>query len=233
MPTQPSVNDIDDAAQGGVLNNPYGTPATTTVGPGGTATAASSAIGRIISQLGGGPEASASDWASVLGSIGSSALGMYGAGKQADAYENVANQYLGMGQPYRDRLNASYAPGFSMADQPDFKNALDISSQSVLSKLSATGGNPYGNPGALAEADKYVAGSLALPQLNTYRSQLGTFGQLGVNTGGTANMNAASQTGNLYDALGYGLRSATQPDNQYKGVLDQLLKQSLSSGNVY
>jgi hypothetical protein len=189
---------------------------------GGAATGASTAAsaGSALSRLLDGT-ATAADYTQLLGGVAGAGLGMYGANQQAQSYENVANKFLDMGQPYRDRLNASYAPGFSMANQPDFMNALDLGSESVLKKLSATGGNPYGNAGAMAEANKYVSGSLALPQLNTYRSQLGTFGQLGTNQAGSA-MGAQTQAqGGAYDALGYGIGQLTQPDNPFKGLLDQ------------
>ena len=186
---------------------------------GGTAapatTAGTSAIGRIL-----GGNATDSDWASVLGTLGATGLGLAGANSQTNALKDVYNSQMALGAPYRDLLSQSYSPNFSMADQPDFKNALDIGSQSVLSKLSASGGNPYGNPGAMAEANKYVSGSLALPQLNTYRSQLGSFGQLGTNTAGTAAIGGAQSQGGTYNALGYGLGQLTQPDNPFKGLLN-------------
>lgn len=189
---------------------------------------AGSALSRFIDGT-----ATAADYTQLLGGVAGSALGVYGANQQAQSYENVANKFLDMGQPYRDRLNASYAPNFSMANQPDFMNALDLGSESVLKKLSATGGNPYGNAGAMAEANKYVSGSLALPQLNTYRSQLGTFGQLGTNQAGSA-MGAQTQAqGSKYDALGYGIGQLTQPDNPFKGLLDQLKGFRPSNGGAW
>jgi hypothetical protein len=178
-------------------------------------------MGRILSGA-----ATNDDWLSVLGGAGSTLLGVLGSNAQADAYGDVAQQYLNMGAPYRNLLQQSYAPGFSMADQPDFQNAMDVGAQAAARATSARSGNPVDNPGAYAEMQKYITGSLAMPQLNTYRSQLGSFGQLGTNTAGTASMGEASQTGGMYNALGYGLGQLTRPQDQTSGLLNQLLGNS-------
>lgn len=190
-------------------------------GTGGAATttaAGGSALGRILS---GNP--TDDDWAQLLGAGGSSLLGVLGSNAQADAYGDVASQYLGLGAPFREKLLQSYAPGFSMADQPDFQNAMDVGAQAAARATSARVGNPVDNPGAYAEMQKYITGSLALPQLNTYRSQLGSFGQLGTNTAGTASMGEASQAGGVYDAIGAGLAGLTQPKSPYEDLLKGIL----------
>lgn len=189
---------------------------------GGAATGASTAAsaGSALSRLFDGTATSA-DYAQLLGGVAGAGLGAYGANQQAQSYENIANKFMDMGQPYRNLLQQSYQPNFSMANQPDFMNALDIGSQAAARATSAKVGNPTGNPGAYADMQKYISGSLALPQLNTYRSQLGTFGQLGTNQAGSA-MGAQTQAqGGMYDALGYGIGQVTQPDNPFKGLLDQ------------
>lgn len=172
--------------------------------------------------LGGSGE---TDWAQILGALGGAGLGMAGANAQGDAYSDVADKYLALGAPYRQKLEASYAPGFSMADQPDFMNALDIGAQAAARATSAKVGNPVDNPGAYSEMQKYISGSLALPQLNTYRSQLGSFGQLGTNTAGTNDTAAAGQTSGMYNAAGYGLGQLTQPKNPYEDAMKGLLGQ--------
>jgi hypothetical protein len=135
-----------------------------------------------------------------------------------------------LGAPHRARLEASYAPGFDLAKQdPAFQGALDQSSNAVLRGLS-TKGNPFDNPGGLREANKYVTQNVALPQLNTYRSQLGSFGQLGTNTAGTAGLNAAQSSGGKYDALGYGLSQMTQPANPFE---DMMKKYNLNLGSGF
>ena len=167
--------------------------------------------------------ATTADYLQGLGTVGSAALGLYGQNKQIDALSANADKYLAMGAPYRDRLNASYAPGFSMADQPDFQNALDVGAQAAARATSARVGNPTGNPGAYADMQKYISGSLALPQLNTYRSQLGTFGQLGTNTAGSSDAAAAGATGN-YGDVGLALGALTGQKSPYENDLAKLLQ---------
>ena len=167
-------------------------------------------------------------YANLSGSALATLLGLVGSSQQADAYKDVSDKYFGMGAPYRSRLEASYAPDFTMANQPDFMNALDIGAQAAARATSAKVGNPVDNPGAYAEMQKYISGSLALPQLNTYRSQLGTFGQLGTNMAGTADMTAAGQGGNMYNALGVGIDQIFNPKT--KTTLEQLAELMKSGG---
>lgn len=186
-----------------------------------TAGAGTTATGSVLSRILDGT-ATAADWTSLAGSGLSAGLGVLGANQQADAYKDVADKYLALGAPYRDKLSASYAPGFSMADQPDFMNALNLSADAVA-RATSTKANTF-DPGAQMEMQKYVSGSLALPQLNTYRSQLGTFGNLGTNVAGTTDAASAGQTGSMYNALGYGLGQITQPQSNTNSALSDLLK---------
>lgn len=188
------------------------------------ATGATSAIGRIL-----GGNATASDWASILGTVGATGLGLAGANAQGNALKDVYNQQMTLGAPYRDRLNASYQPGFDLASaDPAYQGALDTAAQAAARATSAQVGNPVGNPGAYAEMQKYITNSTALPYLQNYRSQLGTFGQLGTNTAGAAALGQAQSTGGTYNALGYGLGQLTQPDNPFKGLLSQFGKSAFS-----
>ena len=189
---------------------------------GGVSTAANAAqAGSALSRLFSG-NSSTADNLSLLGNLAGTGLGLLGARQQSRAMGDIASQYLNMGAPYRSLLQQSYQPGFSMANQPDFQNAMDVGAQAAARATSAKVGNPVDNPGAYAEIQKYITGSLALPQLNTYRSQLGTFGGMGVNQAGTAQMGQAQAQSGMYDALGYGIGQMTQPDNPFKGLLDQI-----------
>lgn len=190
-------------------------------GAGALTQAAGSAMSRILDGT-----ATAADWTSVLGAGASAGLGVAGSIAQGNSYENVADKYLALGAPYRDKLLETYQPGYSIANSPDFMNALDVGAQAAARATSAKSGNPVDNPGAYAEMQKYISGSLALPQLNTTRSQLGTFGQLGVNTAGTNDTAAAGTTTGAYNALGTGLAAVTRPDDPYRGALSQMLLNS-------
>lgn len=240
------VTGLTGTATGGALLTPtmaasIGLPASAAMGGSGlTAAQAMGGVGSIGGTAAGvvggnalsrslGLGQGATDALSIGGSLLGAGLGLYGAGQQANAYGDIANKFLDMGAPYRGLLADSYKPGFSMANQPDFMNALDIGSQAAARATSAKAGNPVGNPGAYADMQKYISGSLALPQLNTYRSQLGTFGQLGTNQAGAAMGNQVQSQGNQYDALGYGIGQLTQPDNPLKGLLDQFKGMNLNS----
>lgn len=181
--------------------------------------------GSALSRLLDGTATSA-DYLQLAGGVGSSLLGVAGSNAQADAYGNVADKYLALGAPYRAKLLETYAPGYSIADSPDFKNALDVGAQAAARATSAKYGNPVDNPGAYAEMQKYISGSLALPQLNTTRSQLGTFGQLGTNIAGANDTQAAGQTSGIYNSIGTGLYNLTQPQSPVTGALSKLLLNS-------
>jgi hypothetical protein len=179
--------------------------------------AAKSALSKLLSG-----EGSADDYLKALGALAPGVLGAIGANQQQNAFSEYADKYLALGQPYRDRLNATYQPGYSLMNEPGFADALNVSSKGILSNLSAKVGNPYDNPGAQAEAQKYVMGSLALPQLNTTRSQLGTFGNLGVNTAGTADAFKAQTSGSGLNAVGYGLSNLLNPQDDIQSLLSKL-----------
>jgi len=191
--------------------------ATGAASAGAVASQSGSALSRILNGT-----ATTADYLSTFGNLAGTGLGLLGANQQSSAMGDIANRYLDMGAPYRGLLQQSYQPGFNLATaDPAYQGALDQAAQSAARATSARVGNPTENPGAYAEMQKYITGSLALPQLNTYRSQLGTFGQLGVNQAGTAQMGEAQAKGGMYDALGYGIGQMTQPDNPFRGLLDQ------------
>jgi hypothetical protein len=173
-----------------------------------------SALGKLITGNGGIDEI-----LKLGGALGSGVLGYLGSEAQANAANNVSDKYLALGQPYRAKLAESYTPGFDLAKQdPAYAGALDQSANAVTRSLS-TKGNPYDSPGALMEAQKYVTQNVGLPQLNTYRSQLGGFGQLGINTAGTADLSNIQNAGGGLNAIGYGLSQLTGNDNTIENML--------------
>lgn len=172
----------------------------------------SSAISRLLNGT-----ATTDDYVKLAGTLGSTALGAFGANQSANAYKDVASQYLGLGAPFRGLLGQSYQPGFSMGNEPGYKDALDQSTNAFLRQASAgkapgvSGGNPMENPGAWGETLKYVTGNTALPALQNYRAGLAGAGQLGVAQSGPAALGGAQASGGIYDALGYGLNSLVNP----------------------
>ena len=65
-----------------------------------------------------------------------------------------------------------------------YRGAVDTANESLLRKLSAQGGNPFGNPGGLIEAQKSVINGTALPAIQNYQQQ-------NANTGGLSNLSSA------------------------------------------
>lgn len=155
----------------------------------------------------------AEDWASIGGKLLAAGLGAAGSASQAGALKDLAEKYAGYGAPSRARYEGSFAPGFTMANEPGYKDAIDESSKSILAKLSASQGNPYGTPQGLIDANKAVVSGTALPALYNYRNQNASTGGYGAyNTAAPGAATAAvGQEGNIWNALGYGLNSIVNP----------------------
>ncbi len=179
-------------------------------GTAGTTATAGSALSRIIDG-----SATTADYLSVLGSGAATGLGLYASNQQSNALQDLANKYLDFGAPSRARYEASMTPGFDPTTIPGYSGALDTASQSILRKLSATGGNPYGNPGGLIEANKAIVSGTALPAVQEYQ-------RLNAGTGGIANLTAAAPAAsssaigsntNFYNALGAGISTLTNPQS--------------------
>lgn len=170
-----------------------------------------------ILQGGGG----ISDYLKLAGGILPSALGAYGASQQADAYGDMFNKYFGMGEPYRNLLQQSYQPGFDVAKEPGFQNAMDTALNTYMRAASAgnasgvASGNPYDNPGAAMESQKYLLGNLALPYLQNYRSGLSSAGQLGMGPSAQFGAGQIGAQGGIYDSIGYGLGEILNPKPDY------------------
>lgn len=161
----------------------------------------------------------------LLGKVAPAALGAYGASQQADAYRDMQTQYFGLGAPYRDLLQKSYQPGFSLQNEPGFKDAMDTSFNTFMRAASAgnargvSSGNPFDNPGAIMESQKYLMGNLGLPYLQNYRSGLSQSGQLGLGPAAQFGGNAIQSQGGVYDAVGYGLGEIFNPKKDYGIVI--------------
>ena len=165
--------------------------------------------------------ATADDWARIAGQVVGPALGMYQANQTSNAISNAANtqaqalrdiaaQQFAIGAPHRERLNATYQPGFDPFGQPTESAALARAAD-VASRSWSTRGNPAGNPTLQAGIYRDVQNETVLPYLQNYRGQLGQFGGLGLNTSaqaGIAGANAANQGGLMSaQASGQGLNS--------------------------
>jgi hypothetical protein len=130
----------------------------------------------------------------------------------ADKYDALARDYMGLGAPSRSRYEASFAPGFDVSKMTGLEQAMDTSYQGLLRGLS-TQGNPYGNPGGLAEAQKYITGNLVMPTLQNYRNQNAATGGFGAfsTAAPQAAGNSIAATGNTYADLGRGISNLVNP----------------------
>lgn len=156
--------------------------------------------------------------------------GAYAANKQTGALQNLAGQYANYGAPSRARYEASMAPGFDPMSIPGYSGAVDTASKSLLARLSATGGNPYGNPGGLIDANKQIISGTALPAIQGYQNlNAGTgFGSTLGASGQMAGQAIGSQ-GNMYNAIGAGLNDVFNPPQT---LAEQLASLRLQNGGV-
>jgi len=189
---------------------------------GGAAAASGSALERVLNGT-----ASNTDWISLLGNLGAAGLGFAGASQASDKLDALARDYMALGAPSRERYEASFAPNFDIKTLPGLQQSMDTSADTLLRKLSATGGNPYGNPGGLTEAQNYITGNVALPALQEYR-------RLNAGSGGLAALTSAAPgaaTGSIsagsgrFDAVGGALADITNPR---RNLFDYLNRQGLA-----
>lgn len=139
-------------------------------------------------------------------------MGAYASSKQSDTLAGLAKEYAAYGAPSRARYEASFAPGFSMAQDPGYQDALDASSKATMRSMSVNG-NPAGSPNAWAATMKDTYDRTAYPALQQYRNQNAA-------TSGIANFNAAApgvQTGqvqanaNIWNGIGSAIGNVTNP----------------------
>lgn len=208
------LEEMGNVTGGGVLGSNYTwNQIANSLGINPTALATSagkSALQKLLSGTATGPEL-----AGILGTLGATGLGVYGANQQQNAMSDLAKQYMQMGAPYRQRLEASYAdPAGFLANSPDIQAAVDQGTGALSRALSAQGGNPAASGRPLQEMQNYATNML-YGQLGNERQRLANFGGLSALTGAApgANVAAVGQQGNVYNALGYGLDQLTRPQN--------------------
>lgn len=161
--------------------------------------------------------------------------GILGAGaskKQAGALQDLSSKYAEYGAPSRARFEASMTPGFDPSSIPGYSGAVDTASKSLLARLSATGGNPYGNPGGLIDANKQIISGTALPAIQAYQNQNANTGFGGtLNAAGSFGGQAIGAQGNVYNAIGAGINDVANPPQTLAQQLAELKKAGLYSSN--
>lgn len=173
----------------------------------GTAAGSASAISRIFA--GNGTPA---DYASIIGSAAPALLGAYAANKQTGAYSDLAAKLAEYGAPSRARYEGSFAPGFSMSQDPGFTDALNQAGKASMHALS-TFGNPAGSPNAWAQSQSDLYSKFAYPALQTYRNQNANAGGISALTTAAPQASTAaigSQAG-VYGAIGGGIADIFNP----------------------
>jgi hypothetical protein len=121
-------------------------------------------------------------------------------------------------------------PGFDPMSIPGYSGAVDTASRGILARLAASGGNPWGNPGGLIEANRQIISGTALPAIQQYQNQNAATGGYGAfNTAAPAAASAAiGARGNVYNAVGGGLAGLLNPQPSLIDTLRALNVQGLS-----
>ena len=146
--------------------------------------------------------------AQIVGAVAPSVLGYIGSQDIADQQAQLAREYMALGAPSRSRYEASYAPDFTMANDPGYTDALNQTSKSVLHGLSAQG-NPADSPNAWAQSLSDIYQQTAYPALQNYRTTNATSGGLAsaFPAGVDANNANLESQGNMWNAIGAGASS--------------------------
>lgn len=144
--------------------------------------------------------------AQLAGAIVPAGLGAIAADRQADAFESLNREYMAMGAPSRARYESSFAPGFSMSDEPGYQDMLNQTSKGILHGLSVQG-SPADSPNAWKASLNDLYQSTAYPALQEYRrgnANAGGLSRFAEAAPGAAS-NAINAQHNIFQALGYGV----------------------------
>lgn len=202
-----------------------GDPGNATAGSSSGRAGAGTAMSRILDGT-----ASTVDWLSFGGNLASTGLGVAGSRNAVNAFRDLNDRYMAIGAPSRGRYEASMTPGFDPSTIPGYSGAVDTASKGILARLAATGGNPWGNPGGLIEANKQIISGTALPAIQDYqRLNAGTGGYAGFNAAapGAATAGIGANAG-VYNAVGSGLAGLLNPQPSLLDTLRGLGVQGLS-----
>lgn len=168
--------------------------------------------------------------ASMLGALGGGLFNYLGQKSVADANTANAQAQRELGAPYRANALAAMQPGFDPNSIGGYSGAVDSASKGILARLSATGGNPFGNPGGLIEANKQIIGGTAMPAIQNYINS-----NLSAGFGPSYAASQAPQTaadklaGAGFDAGGGALANVLSPATDLDTLLAGLKKYGLSA----
>lgn len=183
-----------------------------------TAATAGSALSRILKG-----EGAIEDYLSLGLKALPGVLGAIGSSSQASSLKDLADKYAGYGAPSRDRFEASFQPGFSMASDPGYQDALDQSSKATLHSLSVNG-NPAGSPNAWAQSLQDNYQKTAYPALQQYRSTNAAAGGLGTAAAAAPGLatSAIGANGQTMANLGGAFRDVTSDTSTLADLMKKL-----------
>lgn len=143
--------------------------------------------------------AGATDWGKVIAGI----VGAYGSSNIADAYKATADKYMALGDPSRQRYEASFAPGFTMQNDPGYADAMKSVGNESAAALSMHG-NPADSPNAWKQTQLDVYNKVAYPALQGYRQTNASAGGLASFASAVpqADASALNQQQNIWNAGG-------------------------------
>ena len=153
------------------------------------------------------------DFAKIFGGIAPAVMGWFASNQNKEALENFTNQWMSMGQPYRDQLTNLYTQGGmeAWANSPQVQTTLNKTLEGAARALSVEG-NPALNP--------FAQNTMRDEGLNTMWGMLTGEKQFLANAGGLSNFNAAAPQfalaglnsgNNAWNAIGSGLSSVLNP----------------------
>ena len=154
----------------------------------------------------------------LLGTLGSSALGAFGANQRQNSLEGIANRQQANYQPFLDDAMDMMRNPEKFYQRPEVTGAVEAS----LRGLSSQVGNPILNPGAIAKQAAYNTGLYN----NALNQRLAT-AMGGQDTLARLQTQAALSGGGVYDALGSGLASATNTQPNMNNLLAQYLQKQM------
>jgi hypothetical protein len=183
---------------------------------GGGSAAAGAGAGTALSRILAGTATDA-DWLSILGTAGATGLGMFGAGQQASALRDIANQARGDRAPFLAKSTEYLNNPNAYLEGPG-KASMDA----VLRSLSVKG-NPAGMPSSMG-----LAGEYGLKSWLDATTGLGNLGLAGEDSRSNTLAKAAGADSNVLNALGYGIGTVTNPPV----TLESLLRQMRGTGSA-
>ncbi len=135
-------------------------------------------------------------------------IGAYAGSQQADAYKDIAREYMGMGAPYRDSLAALSADPSSFLKSDRVQVPVKLGTEIMSKSL----GNAAAQGGALQQLQDYATQTM-YGQLTNRENQLANFGGLSsfnaaAPAANTAGINAGS---NAWNAIGSGVSNYLNP----------------------